>query len=106
LSLPGVETGISLSVMFAGILIATLAKPPTAVGGSLAAAFMVFHGFAHGSEMPAGAALVAYLAGFSVATLALTFAGGALGTLMQKTDNRFGRALGVVAAAGALLAAA
>jgi urease accessory protein len=107
LSLPGVETGISLSVILAGILIATLAKLPTAVGGSLVAAFMVFHGFAHGSEMPAGAALVAYLAGFSVATLALTFAGRALGTLMQKTDNRFGQALGgVVAATGALLAAA
>jgi len=106
-SLPGVETGISLSVILAGILIATLAKLPTAVGGSLVAAFMVFHGFAHGSEMPAGAALVAYLAGFSVATLALTFAGRALGTLMQKTDNRFGRALGgVVAASGALLATA
>jgi len=107
LSLPGVEIGISLSVILAGILIATLAKLPTAVGGSLVAAFMVFHGFAHGSEMPAGAALVAYLAGFSVATLALTFAGRALGTLMQKTDNRFGQALGgVVAATGALLAAA
>jgi urease accessory protein len=106
LSLPGVDTGMSLSVMLAGILIATLAKLPTAVGGSLVAAFMVFHGFAHGPEMPAGAALVAYLAGFSVATLALTFAGRALGTLMQKTDNRFGRALGgVVAATGALLAA-
>jgi urease accessory protein len=106
LSLPGVKTGISLSVILAGILIATLAKLPTAVGGLLVAAFMVFHGFAHGTEMPAGAALVAYLAGFSVATLALTFAGRALGTLMQKTDNRFGRALGgVVAATGALLAA-
>jgi hydrogenase/urease accessory protein HupE len=106
LSLPGVETGISLSVMLAGILIATLAKLPTAVGGSPVAAFMVFHGFAHGPEMPAGAALVTYLAGFSAATLALTFAGRVLGTLMQKTDNRFGRALGaVVAATGALLAA-
>jgi urease accessory protein len=107
LSLPGVETGISLSVILAGILIATLAKLPTAVGGSLVAAFMVFHGFAHGPEMPAGAALVAYLAGFSVATLALMFAGRALGTLMQKTDNRFGQALGcVVAATGVLLTAA
>jgi urease accessory protein len=106
LSLPGVETGISLSVMLTGILIATLAKLPTAVGGSLVAAFMVFHGFAHEPEMPAGAALVTYLAGFSAATLALTFAGRVLGTLMQKTDNRFGRALGgVVAATGALLAA-
>jgi len=107
LSLPGVETGIALSVLLAGILIATMAKLPTAVGGSLVAAFMVFHGFAHGAEMPAGATLVAYLGGFSIATLALTFAGRGLGTLMQKADNRVARALGgVVAATGALLAAA
>ncbi|MDS1311491.1 HupE/UreJ family protein [Marinobacter xiaoshiensis] len=106
-SLPGVETGIALSVLLAGILIATMAKLPTAVGGTLVAAFMVFHGFAHGTEMPAGAALVAYLAGFSIATLALTFVGRGLGALMQKTDNRFGRVLGgVVAATGAFLAAA
>jgi urease accessory protein len=108
LSLPGVETGISLSVILAGILTATLAKLPTAVGGSLVAAFMVFHGFAHGSEMPAGAALVAYLAGFSITTLALalTFAGRGLGALMQKADKRVGRVLGgVVAATGAYLAA-
>jgi len=107
LSLPGVETGISLSVILAGILIATLAKLPTIVGGSLVAAFMVFHGFAHGAEMPAGATLVAYLAGFSIATLALTFAGRGLGALMQRTDKRAGRVLGgVVAATGAVLAAA
>lgn len=107
LSLPGVETGIAFSVLLAGILIATMAKLPTAVGGSLVGAFMVFHGFAHGAEMPAGSALVAYLAGFSIATLALTFVGRGLGALMQKTDNRFGRVLGgVVAATGAVLAAA
>jgi urease accessory protein len=94
LSLPGVETGISLSVILAGILIATLAKLPTAVGGSLVAAFMVFHGFAHGAEMPAGAALVAYLAGFSVATLALTFAGRGLGALSLKSHSRVTRAIG------------
>jgi len=69
-----VETGISLSVILAGILIATVAKPPTAVGDSLVAAFMVFHGFAHGTEMPASSALSAYLAGSSIAILALTFA--------------------------------
>ena len=107
LSLPGVETGIALSVLLAGILIATMAKLPTAVGGTLVAAFMVFHGFAHGAEMPVGSALVAYLAGFSIATLALTFVGRGLGALMQKTDIRFGRVLGgVVAAIGAVLAAA
>jgi urease accessory protein len=106
LSLPGVETGIAFSVLLAGILIATMAKLPTAVGGSLVGAFMVFHGFAHGAEMPAGAALVAYLAGFSIATMALTFVGRGLGALMLKTDSRVGRTLGgVVAAVGAFLVA-
>jgi urease accessory protein len=74
-----------VSVILAGVQIATLA---TAVSGSLVAAFMVFHGFAHGAEMPAGATLVAYLVGFSIVTLALTFARRGLGALMQKTDNR------------------
>lgn len=107
LSLPGVETGISLSVILAGILIATMAKLPTAVGGSLVAAFMVFHGFAHGTEMPAGVTLAAYLAGFSIATLGLTFVGRGLGGVMMRTDGRFGRVLGgLVAATGAFLAAA
>ena len=107
LNLPGVETGISLSVLVAGVLIATMTKLPTAVGGTLVAAFMVFHGFAHGTEMPAGAALASYLAGFTIATLALTFAGRGLGALMQKTDHRYGRVLGgAVAATGAFLAAA
>ncbi|MDX1757906.1 MAG: HupE/UreJ family protein [Marinobacter sp.] len=107
LNLPGVETGITVSVLLAGILIATLAKLPTAVGGSLVGAFMVFHGFAHGAEMPAGAALVAYLSGFTVATLAITFAGRGLGALMLKADNRVTRALGgAVAVAGGVLAAA
>ena len=101
------ETGIALSVLLAGILIATMARLPTAVGGSLVAAFMVFHGFAHGAEMPAGATLAAYLAGFSSATLGLTFFGRGLGAVMMNLDGRFGRVLGgLVAATGAVLAAA
>tara|TARA_R110002095_G_scaffold118812_1_gene103529 strand:- start:1632 stop:2210 length:579 start_codon:yes stop_codon:yes gene_type:complete len=99
MSLPGVETGIALSVLLAGILIATMAKLPTAVGGTLVAAFMVFHGFAYGTEMPAGAALAAYLAGFSFATLVLTLVGRGLGNLMMKLDGRFGQTLGVLVAA-------
>jgi urease accessory protein len=107
LSLPGVETGITVSVLMAGILIATLARFPTAVGGTLVAAFMLFHGYAHGAEMPEGSTLVAYMTGFSIATLAITLAGRGLGTLMLKADNRFSRALGgALAVAGAYLTAA
>ncbi|PVY75742.1 urease accessory protein [Tamilnaduibacter salinus] len=106
LSLPGTETGITVSVLLAGILIATLAKLPTAIGGTLVGAFMVCHGFAHGTEMPAGAGLVSYLAGFSIATLGITFAGRGLGVLMLRADNRLTRAFGgVVTVAGAYLAA-
>ena len=107
LSLPGVETGITFSVLVAGILIAALARMPTAVGGSLVGAFMLFHGFAHGTEMPAGASLAAYLAGFSIATLAITLAGRGLGSLMVKADSRFSRGVGgALAVAGVYLAAA
>lgn len=106
IALPGVETGIVLSVMVAGILIAAMAKLPTAVGGSLVVAFMVFHGHAHGTEMPSGAMLAAYLAGFSIATLAITFAGRGLGALLMKADNRVARGVGVaLAGAGAVLMA-
>ena len=105
--LPSVETGITFSVLVAGILIATLAKLPTAVGGTLVGVFMLFHGFAHGTEMPAGATLAAYLAGFSMATLAITLVGRGLGSLLLRADSRFSRGIGgVLAVAGAYLAAA
>ncbi|UZE96713.1 HupE/UreJ family protein [Alkalimarinus alittae] len=105
-SLPAVENGITLSVILAGVLVAAMTTLPTAVGGSLVAIFMVFHGFAHGAEMPTGAALMSYLAGFTVATLALTLAGRGLGALIHKMDKRYGVVFGgVVAATGAMLAA-
>lgn len=105
--MPGVETGIVFSVLLAGILIATLAKLPTMLAGSLVAAFMVFHGFAHGAEMPEAASLVAYMAGLSIATLLITFVGCGLGALMLKADNRLTRTLGAaVVATGSVLAAA
>ena len=106
-AMPGVETGITFSVLVAGILIASLAKLPTVVGGTLVGTFMLFHGFAHGTEMPAGATLAAYLAGFSIATLVITFAGRGLGSLMLKADSRMSRGIGgMLAVVGAYLAAA
>lgn len=104
-SLAGVETGIAMSVLLAGVLIATMAKLPTAIGGTLVALFMVTHGYAHGAEMTAGASLMAYMAGFVIATLAITFVGRGLGTVMLKADNRVIRAVGgVVAVIGGVLA--
>lgn len=105
ISLAGIETGIAMSVLLVGVLIATLSKLPTAVGGSLVALFMIAHGYAHGSEMAQGASLVSYLTGFVIATVAITFMGRALGTVMLKADNRVTRALGgVIAIIGGILA--
>lgn len=105
-SLAGIETGIAMSVLLAGVLIATMAKLPTAIGGTLVALFMVTHGYAHGAEMAQGASLISYMFGFVLATLAITFAGRGLGTLMLKADNRVSRAIGgVVAVIGGVLAA-
>lgn len=105
-SLAGVETGIAMSVLLAGVLIATMAKLPTVIGGTLVALFMVTHGYAHGAEITEGASLMAYMIGFIIATLAITFVGRGLGTLMLRADNRITRTLGgVVAVIGGVLAA-
>ncbi|MDR5902434.1 MULTISPECIES: HupE/UreJ family protein [Halomonas] len=104
-ALPGVEAGIIASVLLAGILIATLTRLPGAAGAALVALFMLFHGHAHGTEMPHGAALVSYMVGFLLATLAITVAGRGLGAWMQRADSRWLRLLGgAVAALGGALA--
>ena len=105
-SLAGIETGIAMSVLLAGVLIATMAKLPTAIGGSLVALFMLTHGYAHGVEMTAGTSLISYMLGFVIATLAITFVGRGLGAAMMKADNRITRAMGgVIAVIGGVLAA-
>ncbi|MCG6659011.1 HupE/UreJ family protein [Halomonas campisalis] len=105
MALPGVEFGIAMSVLLAGVLIAALVKVPTALGAGIIVLFMLFHGHAHGSEMPHAASMLAYLAGFTLATLAITFAGRLLGGVLMARENRLLRGLGVaIAAAGALFA--
>ena len=59
IQLTGVETGIAMSVLLAGVLIATMTKLPTAIGGTLVALFMLTHGYAHGLEMAEGTSLLA-----------------------------------------------
>ncbi len=78
-SLPFGEAGILLSVLVLGALIAAAVRVPVAVGAVLVGLFAVFHGHAHGAEMPAQAGALAYMAGFALATAALHGAGMALG---------------------------
>ena len=80
--LPYVETGIAVSVVVLGaIAIFRLAMPVAAAMG-LVAFFAVFHGYAHGAEMPEMAAGLAYGAGFIVATAMLHGIGIGLGLMV------------------------
>jgi urease accessory protein len=69
--LAGVEIGIAISVVTLGLAIALQLTPPLAAGAAACAIFAIFHGHAHGAELPADASGVAYAAGFVLATAAL-----------------------------------
>jgi urease accessory protein len=71
ISLPYLETGIALSLVTFGAVVG-LAKPlPLAAAAALATLFGLFHGNAHGFEIPEGASGIAYAAGFVLSTSAL-----------------------------------
>ena len=93
--LPGVEVGIALSAVALGAAVAFALKPPWWVAALLVAAFAVFHGHAHGTELPQAANAVAYSLGFVIATGLLHLAGIAFGTLTRSPRGRVTvRALG------------
>jgi len=71
LSLPHVETGIAASVLVLGLLIATRRRWAVTAGMAIAAIFAIFHGYAHGLEMPQAASPALYALGFVLATVFL-----------------------------------
>lgn len=102
LSLPGVESAIALSVLLAGIMVASLVRLPSTLGMALVVAFMLFHGYAHGSEIPAGSSLVAFFIGFAISTLLITWGARRLGGWLGSRENPALRVLGAaIAACGA-----
>jgi urease accessory protein len=103
-TIPGVEVGIALSALILGVAVLLEARPPLALAAALVGLFAVFHGHAHGTELPEGASGILYSVGFVVATGSLHGAGIALG-LVHRWE--WGRTLlraagGVVALAGLL----
>lgn len=106
--LPLVEFAIALSVVLFGVAVAF--RPGLSVPGvmALVAAFAIFHGHAHGAEMPDGATGLAYAAGFGLATGLLHLAGIALGLGIGRAgaSQAIRVAGGGVALAGIVLLAA
>jgi urease accessory protein len=83
IALPGVEAGILASVVALGLLVAGAARQPMSAGLGLVGAAALFHGHAHGAEMPLAASPIGYALGFTLATIILHVAGVALGTIGQ-----------------------
>lgn len=81
--LPGVEVGIALSAIVIGAMVAARARPALWLAAAIVAAFAIFHGHAHGTELPASANPLAYSLGFVIATGLLHLAGVAFGLLVR-----------------------
>lgn len=79
--LPPVEVGIALSVLVLGACIALSVKAPIWAACLVVAIFAVFHGYAHGKELPSAADPIAYSVGFVLATGLLHVSGICLGLL-------------------------
>jgi urease accessory protein len=91
LAVPFVEVGIAVSVIVLGAMVALGTKAPLPIAMALAALFAVFHGHAHGSEMPLDAGGIAYGAGFLLASALLIAAGIALGAAIGRIGDAYGR---------------
>ena len=97
--LPPVEPAIAVSVLVLGGCIALAVKAPIWAASLLAGLFAMFHGYAHGQELPSAADPLPYAAGFVLVTGMLHVAGIGLGTL-----NNLPRGIVVTRSLGSLIA--
>jgi urease accessory protein len=100
---PGIETGIAASALVIGLAVAFALRPPIWIAAIIVGFFAIFHGHAHGTEMPGAANPLAYAAGFVIATGGLHLCGIGFGVLARHPAGRVAvRSLGGVIALGGL----
>jgi urease accessory protein len=87
LSLPFIGPVIAASVMVFGLLIAMRSRVTPVLASMLVALFALFHGYAHGIEMPLAASPLTYVAGFSLATIGLHGLGVMLAYVIHRTTH-------------------
>jgi len=99
--LPGVETGIAVSVLLLGLAIGTASVVPTLIAAATVGMFGVFHGYAHGYEMPVMDDKLDYVGGFLLTTAALHLVGavGAVYLLKRERGGPYLRRAGLACAA-------
>ena len=83
--LPFVEPAILASVVVLGVLVAMAVDLPVRLGAAIIGLFALFHGYAHGAEVPEAASAVSYLMGFALATVVLHGAGIATALALKST---------------------
>jgi urease accessory protein len=88
--LPGAEIGIALSAILLGAAVMTERRLPIYAAAALVGFFAVFHGHAHGTELPVGQSALLYSLGFVVATGCLHALGIAIGSVHRWPAGRIG----------------
>jgi len=83
LPVPWVELGIAMSVIVLGSMIALDQRPPLWVAALLVAFFAIFHGYAHGLELPGQVGAVEYSAGFVLSTGLIHLTGILIGFVIK-----------------------
>lgn len=99
--MPPIEIGIAVSVIVLGAMIALAVRAPAWVAVPVVAVFAVFHGYAHGAELPSAADPVGYSLGFVTATGLLHVVGIGIGLVADRPTGRL-----AVRGAGGLIALA
>ena len=98
---PGIEYGVAASGILLGAMVMLEVRPPLAGAALLVGFFAIFHGHAHGTELPPGQSALLYSMGFVMATGGLHAAGIGIGTVHRwAPGRRLLRAAGAVVAAG------
>jgi urease accessory protein len=99
--IPMIETGIALSGVVLGLLIAFAVKAPIWVAAVIVGVFAIFHGHAHGTELPEAFSPYGYAVGFVIGTGLLHLVGIGLGVLTRSEMGRYAvRGAGGVIALG------
>jgi len=106
--IPFVEAGILASVLVLGALVAVALRFPLMLDVLLVGVFALFHGHAHGAEMPLASGALSYSMGFALMTALLHGMGVAGAVLMKRFDmeKTLRLAGGAIAIAGAWMAIA
>ncbi|AFY94784.1 HupE/UreJ family protein [Chamaesiphon minutus] len=87
--LPGVEQGIIASDFILGLLLLFAARLPLAVSAGIVGILAIFHGYAHGAEMPETVSGLAYGGGFLISTALLHLAGIGIGFAIDRYQPKF-----------------